>query len=174
MAVFPEAQAPLSFPVNFEAPSIVNLGSTEGWSNIAWARVYKLMILGPPGDMGLERSCRLSPDRVRHQTVLPNAQTKDRVRHLRQNLSLRLFKADRVRRKITDSGPSPTSNTHYQTHRLWTESESVVKMSAVCGPPLQSSTEEEVVQTSAVCSKKTIESSCLAKTKITRNNKLTT
>ncbi|KAL4567400.1 hypothetical protein LXL04_022984 [Taraxacum kok-saghyz] len=64
----------------------------------------------------------LSSDRVRHQTVLPNAQTKDRVRHLRQNLSLRLFKADRVRRKITDTGPSPTSNAHYQTHRLRTES----------------------------------------------------
>ncbi|KAL4574163.1 hypothetical protein LXL04_020988 [Taraxacum kok-saghyz] len=30
-----------------------------------------------------------------------------------------------------------------------------VKMSAVCGPPLQSSAEEEVVQTFAVCSKKT-------------------
>ncbi|KAL4589011.1 hypothetical protein LXL04_001913 [Taraxacum kok-saghyz] len=44
------------------------------------------------------------------QNHKPNAQTKDRVRHLRQNLSLRLFRADRVRRQITDSGPSPTSN----------------------------------------------------------------
>ncbi|KAL4570304.1 hypothetical protein LXL04_025956 [Taraxacum kok-saghyz] len=70
----------------------------------------------------VKKDTGLSPDRVRHQTVLPNAQTKDRVRHLRQNLSLRLFKADRVRRKITDSGPSPTSNAHYQTHRLRTES----------------------------------------------------
>ncbi|KAL4562495.1 hypothetical protein LXL04_034701 [Taraxacum kok-saghyz] len=50
--------------------------------------------------------------------------TTDRVRHHRQILGLRLFTTDRVRRKITDHGPSPTSNRHYQT--LGPRTESVV------------------------------------------------
>ncbi|KAL4578328.1 hypothetical protein LXL04_014449 [Taraxacum kok-saghyz] len=73
-------------------------------------------------DVGL----RLRPDRVRHQTLLPNAQTKDRVRHLRQNLSLRHFTTDRVRGKTSDPGLSLTSQERYQT--LGLRSESVVRV----------------------------------------------
>ncbi|KAL4579198.1 hypothetical protein LXL04_015336 [Taraxacum kok-saghyz] len=59
-----------------------------------WLRPESRMIC--QRDHGL----RLSPDRVRHQTVLPNAQTKDRVRHEGQKRTESEAKsktADRVR-----------------------------------------------------------------------------
>ncbi|KAL4572540.1 hypothetical protein LXL04_019320 [Taraxacum kok-saghyz] len=88
-----------------------------------------LNFLLPPGQKHTESGrtefdvgLRLRPDRVRHQTLLPNAQTKDRVRHLRQNLSLRNITTDRVRGKTSDPGPSLTSQERYQTLGLRTES----------------------------------------------------
>ncbi|KAL4572095.1 hypothetical protein LXL04_018864 [Taraxacum kok-saghyz] len=92
------------YPVRFNAGGLCGLDATESGRT--------------EFDVGL----RLRPDRVRHQTLLPNAQTKDRVRHLRQNLSLRNFTTDRVRGKTSDPGPSLTSQERYQTLGLRTES----------------------------------------------------